>query len=257
MGKTRSELPLPLSYEGILFEFSAVEQEISNFAKIARKFIDERSRTVIDQWLSMLLSFRDSRRQGRWRWQITECNPVRTKPTYEYESRGKSGGFLVYGELSMVWEIEAKGRGSGPAQSFYLKGLASTMIKVFRLDSDQDVRQIAQWTFEVGDHQSPGCHFHVGIPCLNETESSFPVPRLPSILLTPIDALDFLLGEIFQVPWRQEVSRDSDSIRAWAGHQQKRLSRLLEWKRDQVKKSGGSAWNYLKNQRPQSKIFLE
>ena len=144
-----------------------------------------------------------------------------------------------------------------PAEVFRLNGLASTKVKVLRVESSQETREIAQWQFGVGDHQSPGCHFHVGIGRSGDGTGSFPVPRLPSILFTPIDALDFLLGEVVQDRWRQQVSRETPEMQIWTGQQKKRLSLLLKWKQEQVEKSGGSAWNYLKHQRPHANVFLQ
>jgi hypothetical protein len=140
---------------------------------------------------------------------------------------------------------------------FCLNGMASTKIRILSEGSDETDAPVAQWQFEVGDHQSPGCHFHVGVGSFAETTGSIPVPRLPSILVTPIDALDFLLGEIFQVRWKKVVNQETSFVRTWAGHQKERLSRLLEWKQDQIKKSSGSAWNFLKHSRPHAKTFLK
>jgi hypothetical protein len=259
MGKSHNYSPSSSRYEGLLFEFSAIRDEITSFVEISRKFIDPSYEYVLLDWLDKLMAFQNSRQTGSIRWEITEKNPVRTQPTLEYEPVGKCGGFEIYGELSSIWQIElvADANRKNRVRFFRLKGIASTKIKIFRLDLDQSVLPIAQWQFEVGDHQSPGTHFHVGIGFFGQTATSLPVPRLPSLIFTPVDALDFLLGEMFQVRWRREVSLETASVRTWTGHQRERLSRLLGWKLDQVKKSNGSAWNYLKHERPPASILLK
>ncbi len=238
------------------FQFADLQREVSTFAQVSRQFFEEESREKLSAWLTDLLSFRDSRRRGSWKWSIPEDGPIRTVATDEYEPGNRRGGFLVYGELSSVWEIGLKDLGRSAGQVIRLKGLASTKVKIFRRGADEPSSQIAQWQFEIGDHQSPGCHFHLGIGHLNEDNASFPVPRLPSLLLTPVDALDFLLGEIFQVRWRETVARETAPMQVWGEQQKNRLCRLLDWKKEQIDRSGGSAWNYLKHQRPGAGILL-
>jgi hypothetical protein len=244
-------------YEGLDFHFADLQREVSNFAQVSQRFLERESRAKLSDWLTGLVNFRDSRHQGSWRWTIPEEDPVRTLLTDEYEAGERRGGFTVYGELSSIWEIGLKGRGGSASHAICLNGIASTKVKIFRRHADSTIRQIAQWQFEVGDSQSPGCHFHIGIGHFGEAAASLPVPRLPSLLLTPIDALDFLLGEIFQARWSEEVNRETTPMQQWSAQQKARLSRLLKWKQDQIEKSGGSAWNYLKHQRPSAQILLE
>ena len=79
MSRARQQLNLPRPYEGLIFQFAAIEREIKSFDRICRRFLDDRSQEVLDRWLGRLLSFRDSRHRGYWRWEITESDPVRTR----------------------------------------------------------------------------------------------------------------------------------------------------------------------------------
>jgi hypothetical protein len=203
-----------------------------------------------------LVNFRNSRHRGSWKWAIPEDDPIRTLSTEEYEPGDRRGGFSVFGELSTVWEIGLKGPAKSLRQVICLNGIASTKVKIYRGRADRSDLQLAQWQFEVGDGQSPGCHFHIGIGRFGDETASLPVPRLPSLLLTPIDALDFLLGEIFQARWKEAVNRETPPMQVWAEQQRTRLYRLLKWKQEQIGQSGGSAWNYLKHQRPSAQILL-
>jgi hypothetical protein len=258
MAKAQSQAATQPEYTGLDFRFSDLQLEITNFAQVSRHFLEEEAREILHNWLMDLVNFRDSPRP-EYTWAISEEKPIRTIKTLDYD---RKAGFSVHGELSCIWEInpktEAKGKVKGKRanQIMCLNGLASTKIKIIRDDQDCRPRTIAQWQFEVGDHQSPGCHFHVGIGHFGSESAVLPVPRLPSILLTPIDALDFLLGEIFQREWREVVSRETDQMKAWSKKQKTRLSKLLKWKQDQIEGSGGSAWNYLKHQRPVAQILL-
>jgi hypothetical protein len=262
MNKARSQ-PLPQPrYMGLDFRFADLQSEVTNFAQVSQRYLEKESREVFNDWLTDLVSFRDSRRPGLWRWAISPANPIKTTKTLEYEPGDRRGGISVHGELTCVWEIELKAEGNGKnkgksaGQVVCLNGIASTLIKIIRTDAELRPVTIAQWQFEVGDSQSPGCHFHVGIGHFGTEAAALPVPRLPSILLTPIDALDFLLGEIFQQKWKQEVNRETSQMQLWSEKQRTRLSNLLKWKQDQIDQSGGSAWNYLKHQRPTAQILL-
>jgi hypothetical protein len=256
MSKSQSAPPAPSDYEGLDFDFADLQREISNFAKVSRRFLKEESRYLLNEWLTELVNFHASQHPGSWKWSIHEAQPIRTQSTNEYEPGNRRGAFSVYGELSSVWEITLKGTRRGAGQVICLNGIASTKVKIFRQRSDGSTQQIAQWQIEVGDRTSPGCHFHVGIGQFGETGASLSVPRLPSLLFTPIDALDFLLGELFQAKWKETVSDETQPMQIWSEQQRKRLFRLLKWKQDQIDHSGGSAWNYLKHQRPHAKIFL-
>jgi len=247
-------------YAGLDFRIADLQSEVTSFAAVSQRYLEQESREVFRDWLIGLIAFRDSKRQGVWRWAISEEKPIRTLKTIEYEPGDRRGGFSVHGELCCVWDIELKAEAKSKAkrggQVVSLYGIASTKIKIIRSELDAGALPIAQWQFEVGDGRSPGCHFHIGIKHFGTEGSVLPVPRLPSILLTPIDAMDFLLGEIFQQTWKQEVNRDTSPMQLWSEKQKTRLSRLLKWKQEQIDQSGGSAWNYLKHQRPPAQLFL-
>ena len=80
-------------------------------------------------WLGGLLSFRESRQKGSWRWEITESEPVRIRKTTEYEAGTEArwvSTFMV--NSRSVWEIELAG--SWPAcQSGFLPDR-------YRIDND-------------------------------------------------------------------------------------------------------------------------
>ena len=140
MSRSRQQPPTPKPNRGILFQFADIEREIKNFDHISRPFLDERFEYVLGGWLGSLVHFRESRRSGSWRWQITDSNPVRTQETNEYEVGDKRGNISIYGELTSIWEIELDERGRRTGQVFCLSGIASTMIKIFHVETDQNAR---------------------------------------------------------------------------------------------------------------------
>jgi hypothetical protein len=120
---------------------------------------------------------------------------------------------------------------------------------------------VAHWQLEAGDAASPGCHFHASVN--QGTEAGlFPkwlkIPRLPGILLSPLDGLEYLLGELFQSVWEQRISEESDERNGWANGQSVRLQKILTWQLKEVKrKSLGTPWISLKKAKPPVDVFLE
>lgn len=250
-------------YQGLRFSFSMMEQEIDNLSRLASEFLTiESSEIVIPNWKRDLLSFRNAPAGTKTTWKISEDEPVQTETSFgEYEAGDRNGGLAVFGRVSGVWEIqlpaEIKKR-HVPSKEFILLGLASVKITIWDA-FEEPAKEIARWTIEVGDRLSPGCHFHTQID-LDPNDNKFPkalsVPRLPGVLHTPMDALEFLLSELFQDRWLQVASEGRDFVRAWANCQKSRLMRVLEWQKNELDKSSGSPWTMLKKQKPALDLLI-
>jgi hypothetical protein len=238
------------------FSVPGVCREVQEVARLAESFLQPGSARVAEEIGINLRSFARSKRRDKWTWSIAETDPIRTKLTQAYEPEERRGANAVWGELSFTWTIVLVH--PEPDAAFSISGNASNKICIKMLEPDGGTVLLAQWQFEIGDAMAPGCHFHVGL-CRAGNETPFPhwltVPRLPSVLIMPVDALDFLLGEIFQKEWKACVSRENDHTRALFASQRDRLTRLLEWKRDEVMKSSGSAWSWLKHRHPDVEMF--
>jgi hypothetical protein len=134
-------------------------------------------------------------------------------------------------------------------------GLASTSIQVLKTDNVL----VAHWQFEAGDDKSPGCHFHSSVNQQGDGDL-FPdwlkIPRLHGLLLSPMDGLEFLLGELFQRRWKKRMSEDSQDRNGWADSQEMRLTKMLNWQAKQVReRKFGSPWMSLKKAKPPVDIF--
>jgi hypothetical protein len=118
-------------------------------------------------------------------------------------------------------------------------------------------QEIAMWRMEIGDSNSPGCHFHVQI--LGQTaDFPFPktlsVPRLPSLMMTPAATVEFVLAELFQDEWAKHIARNGPHLNRWSAIQKGRWISLLNWKLDLVK-NGINPWTAIKSAKPTSKLF--
>jgi hypothetical protein len=111
-------------------------------------------------------------------------------------------------------------------------------------DSETEVdAALSMWRMEVGAHDSPGSCFHaqvLGTKPFPPFPKSLPVPRLPIFPPTPMACLEFLLSELFQLRWSEEVQRGTQPANMWRGIQRRRLCSFLGWQLKAVEQSTGS-----------------
>lgn len=251
-------------YNGLLFSFANMEREIVNMRQLVKKFVTRTSyeRIILD-WQQQLSYFKNRSPGSVLRWNIPQDSPIETNVSHGQYEPFSRGGRNVFGRLSGSWEIkipDAVGKKKGSTQkTFILLGLASTKITVWSHSEEVEPVEIARWTVEIGDANSPGCHFHTQIT-LDEVDNKFPeflsVPRLPAFLHTPMDALEFLLAELFQEDWYQHTSRGSEFLNNWAACQRNRFEKLLNWQLEKIKDTAGSPWTTFKRKKPPINLFF-
>jgi hypothetical protein len=109
-----------------------------------------------------------------------QANPLRTRVSQGECAKGSRGRRLA-ASLSFIWEvvrIHPTKKPKSRAERFELVGKASTVVRVFHVDDEGTLRdELAMWKTEIGDAESPGCHFHVHI--LGESDDP-PFPVDPS-----------------------------------------------------------------------------
>ena len=247
----------------LIFLFQEIFDEIQAMSRIGAEFFTaETQESVFPQLVSVLESIRASRPADPKTWSVPEVRPLRTIHSVgEYEPEGRRGVHTVFGEISFVWQIrcpQEPGPRSRPQKTFALSGLSSTKIRVIER-TEQGSRQLAMWRVEVGDSTAPGCHFHTQI----EGESDDPpfprslsVPRLPTIVVTPMAAVEFLLAEIFQSQWQQHAAAETADMQRWKPIQKQRLLNLFEWQKRCIQACIGSPWTAFKTYKPDADLFL-
>jgi hypothetical protein len=185
---------------------------------------------------------------------ISEDRPIRTIVSEGEFDRQSS--MSVFGTVSTVWEIirVPERKKKAPARYFELVGNASTLIKIFRVDgADPEWPvEIACWQVDVGLDSHPGCRFHVQVA----SPVSVPIPRLPSIFVTPMSALEFLLSELFQKRWQRHVFAETAMGLRWRTIQQKRFSNLFAWHVVAAREPNNTPWCCLKQASVNSDLFM-
>jgi hypothetical protein len=263
-------------YSGIEFGYQNIANEIQYMRVITKKFLSPECDGVLQQCVEDLDSIRNSSADRTQYWGIKDNLPLKTvESNGEYRNTSKGTGRSVFATLSFRWGI--RNPSSKNSKTFCLVDEATTSIQIFDSESQ---KLVALWQTEIGDATSPGCHFHSSMTERNyksteklynhsqsgdiaptsESAALFPewlkVPRMPSVLVTPMDGLEFLLGELFQVRWSQSISQDSHNLSSWAKCQGDRLKRLLKWKLEEVGKADTTPWMALKRAKPDRNIFI-
>jgi len=163
-------------------------------------------------------------------WQLPQEYPLET-----VEAEREAG--LLYGTLSFRWEVREL-----TPRTFSVLGNASTTVGIYDLGGSS--APLLSWNTDIGGTGHPGYRFHVQF---KSDDKSVEIPRLPSILLTPADCLDFLLGELFQERWTRHQFDKQSQTAGWTQGVRRRICHLLRKKADRAEQSHGiTPWMTLK-----------
>jgi hypothetical protein len=246
---------------GLEFSFEEFRSEIQVMSDLAKPLLTQESVRMLQGFEQTVKHLGEQRTERRCSLELEDRNGfggVRTHPSREYE-REKVKGKEMSAELRSLWEVMpiASGKKSRPPSRFRLVGVASTRISI-----KNDCGEIlACWQTDIADQGSPGCYFHIQVK-QDCNKPPFPdwlsVPRFPSLLVTPMAALDFVLGELFQKRWLQLTSGGDYAAQRWRKIQRTRWQRLLKWHLDWVQDSGEtcSPWLSIKGARPPADLFF-
>ena len=221
---------------------------------MARGFLDPGTTWAFDRFNSRLESIWGAR-EAETR---LELPPLCTRPNEgAHEAGHRQGARSLYAVISGTWDVVPLGPSRRrPGRELAFTGLASTRAELY--DSRDADARLAMWRLELGDSRSPGCYFHAQV--LGDSErppfpSSIPIPRLPSYFVSPMSAVEYVIGEMFQDEWAKETARrTSDSLR-WRSLQKRRLQSLFSWYRRAVEDSVSSPWMTLKSAKPDVSMF--
>ena len=240
-------------YTGLAFSFAETLCEIEYMRAAASKFITATSKEgVIRDWRQDLRNFQTNPGNGTHQWRIPENRPIETDWN-EGQSELDGNGPNLRGRLSCTWAIRIENyRGKkADRRVFVLDGLASITVRIMQRTPDGEEGEASRWHFDVANATAPGCHFHAQVSGVQAGGADLSIPRLPSLVVTPMDALEFMLAELFQRAWLDYSSRETKEIKSWSPYPRKRLSNLLAWQHSIVmKESSGAPWTAIKHSKP-------
>lgn len=234
--------------------------EITAFTALTKTFLAPDGELVLDAYQRALQMMRDKRHFGTQTWEIRTDKPLRTRLSPGSYEPQHNGHHTLFASITSAWGIRLvdPGKKSRPVANFDLVGVASTRIALHEGTHDKPGDTIAVWKMEIGDAASPGCHFHVQVEGKGDYyPTTLSVPRIPSILSTPLAAAEFALGELFQDEWPPHAARTVAGADQWEAIQKKRLRNLLYWSFREVSRAGRSPWALLKAAKPPAEVFVE
>jgi hypothetical protein len=243
--------------------FSDFERELTAIGQIAAEYIRHDSGHVIPRLIEGLKNIASSDDRRSYPWNIPVSSPLRTKSSRGQYEPDSQGGRSIFGEVTSTWDIQTiRDRGSphGPAKKLALVGKASTRIRIIGELADGELEQLAMWRMEIGGVGAPGACFHIqvlGEETLPPFPKDLPIPRLPTVMFTPMLAFDFLLGELFQDEWTEHVSssKDRGALEIWRGIQTRRLKNLLAWQLEGLDNVAAVPWTWIKKLEPPADLF--
>lgn len=251
----------------LYFSFKEFIDELDAISQIADPFIESSRKYILRNLKTSLENIRDSEGGKVSSWGIPEGSSSALRTVHrrgEYEPRNRLGREDVFAEITSTWSIAPLGPHGvkhSAGRRFALMGNASTRIEIYRFSPQGRHQRIAMWRMELGADDSPGCFFHIQVLGQDKRPpfpKSLPVPRLPTFIATPMAALEFALGELFQEDWAKESSRGMQPHARWRAIQTKRLTRLNEWENELLNDKGymGSPWLLLKSKKPRRDLFI-
>ncbi len=239
-----------MEQRGLTFRFKDFIDECEALKAYASEVLDGQTTWVLKQAGKDLESIQSQKSTDRtFRWSISKENPLCTNWSDGESKPGNKSAHKIRAKLSFVWEIrplkESKGK---TPKHFALDGLASTLITLV----EEGGTPLSQWTVDVGDDQSPGTHFHF------QFGGFLDVPRLPAPVMSPLLAMEFVIGELFQDRWKELAAAESTYSYRWRSLHKERLRRFFEWQRKCVEDCFlGSPWMALKLAKPKSDLFVD
>lgn len=239
------------------FAFNEFIEEIDAIRAIAsEKFLDPQTiHFVLPAIKTHLENIRHAETGRVFSWEIPEHMPIRTNISCGGYQPDWNGEHNVIAEVSSIWDIMPLGDHRARNQikrRFSLQGKASTKTRILKKMTNGSYEQLALWRVEIGDARSPGFHFHYHLP-----SEHIDVPRLPAFLATPMVALEYVLGEIFQDEWKKVALKDDYHVQKWRSIQEKRIVRVIEWQKNTLENTIGSPLVILKALKPDSDLFTK
>jgi hypothetical protein len=244
---------------GLVFPFKELIDECGAFKAYAGDLLDPMSTDVLEEAKSTLQNLQRSANPEFVDWTIPEDRPLKTRWSAGESQRGKKAEPKLRAEFSFIWQIRVLNEKPWTNKKhFLLDGKASTVVTVFE-GKDGNEHVAARWAAEVGDHQSPGTHFHFQVK--GDDAPFFPksldIPRLPAFLMSPFLAMEMALGDLFQKRADQWASAENKEISQWRELHRDRLLRFFEWQKQCISDGTGSPCMVLKRAKPPRALPLE
>ena len=254
--------------DGLLaVNLKSVEKELLAFESLAKRKLTQSSLRRLVELREQLHNHARAAEGSLVVWATDPDKPIETIPNKGSHQPGRSDhGVSLKAKISFVWRFEAIGQPSKNKPCWRVVVLKDSSVKVrLYLASDcndllsNDGSCVAAWDFDVGNDQSPGCHFHAKYHECDEVRrmafQGVDVPRLPTFIFMPTDVIEYVVGELWQDEC-EKLALNSD-FQEWYKFSKKRSARVLEWHRAQASEAVGSPWMVIKTTKPKCHLLLD
>ena len=245
--------------QGLIFPFKDLVSECEVMKIYAKDVLDKTTVGVLDELKGNLENIQKRGPTDKTTpWQIPRDRPLRTVWSNGESQPSNKSKHKVRGVFSFIWDIRPLDEGKWTGRKhLLLDGKASTVIHIME-ECDDGERCLARWAVEVGDHQSPGVHFHVQLNGFDGPPfpKSLDIPRLPGLPMSPFLAIESGIGELFQDRWKQHAVADNRETNSWRNIHRPRLTRYFSWQERCLERSAGSPWMALKLAKPEPELLV-
>jgi hypothetical protein len=213
----------------VRFEINTLARELSLIRQMASEFLDAEGAQALytAEWALRGLPRNDP--TASW---VIETPVTTRRSCGEYAQDGQ-GEFTVIAKVTSVWEVTRLDQ-----HALVVRDNVSTCVSI-----ETTERELARWTMDMAAISgAPGCGLHAQVKHHpNWYPEGFDVPRVPVFIPTVGAVLEFVLGELFQREWAQNVSAHKLGA-SWRELQQRMWGRWLSWQHDIVRASAVSPW---------------
>jgi len=246
----------------IAFNLKSVGDELSAFKELAKTRLTPSSLKRLEELQDILPHLARADKGKPCSWETDLSRPLETVPNKGAHQTNRSGhGDNLRAEINFKWQFKPVGQYSqkSPNNRIIVLNNSSVRIRVFEGLEDSKKECVAAWDFDVGNNESPGCHFHAKYHESDEARraiyDSIDIPRLPTIIFMPTDAIEFVIGEL----WQDDSKRMAvnSAFAQWHKFTRTRMNRLFEWYSHQLKGAMGSPWMNIKIAKPPILLFLD
>ena len=236
---------------GLVFRFTQLMREARALRSIGSEFFDLSTDWALDRFMDDLASI----------WSASGGTPNTLQLNHVRTIQSSLRGNDLYAEISGNWELTPLGDRSPKERirnqrEVVFSGIASTRLELYLVGQAD---RIAMWRFELGAVDSPGCYFHaqvLGDSACPPFPDTVEIPRLPSFFVTPMAAVDYVLGEVFGSEWEKAAETNTYDAPFWRSLQRDRLNRQFSWYQQTIEDTARSPWVAMKTAKPQARMFV-
>lgn len=246
----------------VAFNLKSVGEEFLAFKNLAKTKLTPSSMTRLEALQDMLPNLARAEKGKPCEWATDLSRPLMTVPNKgAHQIDRQEHGDNLRAEINFKWQFIPVGQYSQkhPSNRVVILKNSSIRIRLLEGSDNSPLECVAAWDFDIGNNESPGCHFHAKYHESDDTRreayKGIDVPRLPTVLFMPTDAIEFVIGELWQGDCKR-MAVDS-TFSQWYKFAGVRMKRLLDWYSAQLKGAMGSPWMGIKIAKPPALLFLD